>query len=51
MDQLSAHLKAIRVPSQRDNVYKEECVYSFDTPVSFYHEIFFFFAVQHTSIK
>lgn len=34
MDLLGAHLKNIRVPCSQDNVYKDECVYSFDTPVS-----------------
>lgn len=35
MDQLGVHLKNIRVPTIRDNVYKDECVYSYDTPVSY----------------
>lgn len=34
MEVLSAHLKNIRVPCGTDNVYKDECVYSYDTPVS-----------------
>lgn len=34
MEVLSAHLKSIRVPCAQDNVYKDECVYSYDTPVS-----------------
>lgn len=34
MDSLSTHLKNIRVPCRQDNVYKDECVYSYDTPVS-----------------
>lgn len=34
MEVLSAHLKNIRVPCGQDNVYKDECVYSYDTPVS-----------------
>lgn len=34
MDLLSAQLKNIRVPCGQDNVYKDECVYSYDTPVS-----------------
>lgn len=33
MEVLSAHLKNIRVPCAQDNVYKDECVYSYDTPV------------------
>lgn len=33
MDKLSKHLNQIRIPSRENNVYKEECVYSYDTPV------------------
>lgn len=29
-----AHLSKVRVPSTYDSVYKDECVYSFDTPVN-----------------
>ncbi|XP_055311521.1 ubiquitin carboxyl-terminal hydrolase 5 [Sitodiplosis mosellana] len=32
MEVLSAHLKNIRVPCGNDNVFKDECVYSYDTP-------------------
>lgn len=35
MEELSQHLKKIKVPERSDKVYKDECVYSFDTPVSF----------------
>lgn len=47
MEVLSGHLKNIRVPCGQDNVYKDECVYSYDTPVSlrysfFYNAPFFF---------
>jgi len=31
---LDSQLKQIRVPSERDSVYKDECIFSFDTPVS-----------------
>lgn len=34
MESLSGHLKSIKVPCAQDNVYKDECVYSYDTPVS-----------------
>lgn len=34
MEELSQHLKNIKVPEVTDKVYKDECVYSFDTPVS-----------------
>lgn len=34
MDILSKHLNAIRVPNNYDNIYRDECVYSFDTPLS-----------------
>lgn len=33
MEVLSGHLKNIKVPCGQDNVYKDECVYSYDTPV------------------
>lgn len=33
MDILSQHLRNIKVPTSSDKVYKDECVYSFDTPV------------------
>lgn len=32
MEELSQHLKKIKVPERSDKVYKDECVYSFDTP-------------------
>ncbi|XP_055713193.1 ubiquitin carboxyl-terminal hydrolase 5 [Phlebotomus papatasi] len=32
MDDLQSHLARIRVPSSYDNIFKDECVYSFDTP-------------------
>lgn len=34
MEYLGKHLKSIKVPCAQDNVYKDECVYSYDTPVS-----------------
>lgn len=34
MDILSSCLHQIKVPSVNDNIYSEECVFSFDTPVS-----------------
>lgn len=34
MEELSQHLKNIKVPEVTDKVYKDECVYSFDTPES-----------------
>ncbi|XP_051174757.1 ubiquitin carboxyl-terminal hydrolase 5 [Leptopilina boulardi] len=34
MEELSKHLKKIKVPEGSDKVYKDECVYSFDTPES-----------------
>lgn len=33
MDMFSKLLAQINVPCANDNVYKEECVYSFDNPV------------------
>lgn len=34
LDGISKHLKRISVPRSGDKIYKEECVFSFDTPVS-----------------
>lgn len=34
MQLFQAHLSKVRVPSTYDSVYKDECVYSFDTPVN-----------------
>lgn len=33
MEYLCKHLKSIKIPCPQDNVYKDECVYSYDTPV------------------
>lgn len=33
MEVLKSYLSQIRIPNDNDNIYKEECVYSFDTPV------------------
>lgn len=35
MEALQKLLGQIKVPCANDNVYKEECVYSFDNPVRF----------------
>lgn len=32
MDELEQHLQKIRIPRSGDRIYKDECVYSFDTP-------------------
>ncbi|XP_032667917.1 ubiquitin carboxyl-terminal hydrolase 5 [Odontomachus brunneus] len=32
MDELAQHLGKIRIPRPGDKIYKDECVYSFDTP-------------------
>lgn len=34
MDILAGSVSHIKVPSAADNIYSEECVYSYDTPVS-----------------
>ncbi|XP_076049156.1 ubiquitin specific protease 5 [Oratosquilla oratoria] len=34
MDKLQAHLSKIRIPKSGDKVYKEECMFSFDSPDS-----------------
>lgn len=31
---LQPHLSKIRIPGPSDRIYKDECVFSFDTPVS-----------------
>lgn len=33
MEILQQHLKSIKIPTEHDKVYKDECVYSFDNPV------------------
>lgn len=35
MDRLKNYLTTIQIAKHNDNVYKDECVYSYDTPVSF----------------
>lgn len=30
---LTPHLSKIKIPKSSDKVYKDECVYSFDSPV------------------
>ncbi|XP_060519311.1 ubiquitin carboxyl-terminal hydrolase 5 [Cylas formicarius] len=32
MELLTQHLKNVKIPSQQDKVYKDECVFSFDNP-------------------
>ncbi|XP_017890085.1 ubiquitin carboxyl-terminal hydrolase 5 [Ceratina calcarata] len=32
MEELMKHLSKIRIPQKTDKIYKDECVYSFDTP-------------------
>ncbi|XP_033328036.2 ubiquitin specific protease 5 [Megalopta genalis] len=34
MEELMEHLSTIRIPEKHDKIYKDECVYSFDTPDS-----------------
>nr|XP_031833374.1 ubiquitin carboxyl-terminal hydrolase 5 [Nomia melanderi] len=34
MEELTRHLSKIRIPQKHDKIYKDECVYSFDTPDS-----------------
>lgn len=36
MDILNKYLGTIRVPTNNDNIYNEECVYSFDSPVGIF---------------
>lgn len=33
------HLSNIRVPQKNDKIYKDECVYSFDTPVRCHEDL------------
>lgn len=52
MENLRKHLSQIRVPDNQSHVYKDECVYSYDTPVSnlvletFYIFLALFFIAQ-----
>lgn len=34
LDLILPHLSDIRIPTTGDKVYKDECVYCFDTPVN-----------------
>jgi len=34
MEILNENLKQIKVPTSSDNIYSEECVFSYDTPVN-----------------
>ena len=34
MDFLASCVQQVKVPSQNDNIYNEECVFSFDNPVN-----------------
>ena len=37
MELLSNYINQIKVPSQFDNVFSEECVFSYDSPVSWFN--------------
>lgn len=37
MDILNKYLSTIRVPTNNDSIYNEECVYSFDSPVGIFY--------------
>lgn len=37
MDLLATHLSKIKKPEKGDKVYKDECMFSFDNPVSFFN--------------
>lgn len=44
LELITPHLSKIKIPGQQQIVYKDECVYSFDNPVScnlFYNLLFF----------
>ena len=36
MQELEKHIKTVKVPKIGDKIYKDECVWSFDTPVSIF---------------
>ena len=38
---LGPYLRSIRVPAAGDKVFKDECAFSFDNPVSFMQRLFF----------
>lgn len=41
------HLPKIRIPQKHDKVYKDECVYSFDTPVRCHRDLI----IEHDNIS
>lgn len=54
MDLLNQHLSKIRVPGPNDKVYKDECMFSFDNPVSNKFEVSFmspFISALFTGIR
>lgn len=34
IDAVVAHANSVKIPGPGDKIFKDECVYSFDTPVS-----------------
>lgn len=43
MEILAENLKQIKVPTSSDNIYSEECVFSYDTPVNSLIKLIFSF--------
>jgi hypothetical protein len=36
---LTPHLNSIKIPTNSQKIYKDECVFSFDTPVSIFENL------------
>ena len=39
VDLLTPHLNSIKIPTNAQKIYKDECVFSFDTPVSSFEKV------------
>lgn len=52
LDLLTPHLSKIKIPSPQQLIYKDECVYSFDNPVSctFYYNLYFFLFIVNYAV-
>lgn len=48
---LKPHSSNINIPGAKNKVYKDECVYSFDTPVIFIFFYFFLYIINNFLIS
>jgi hypothetical protein len=39
IDLLTPHLNSVKIPGNSQKIYKDECVFSFDTPVSSFEKL------------